>query len=110
MKKIAFFCIPAHGHTNPMLPVAEELVKNGNQVRFYYFKEFQQKIEATGAVFVSCSDYLTELTKEEEEGLKTVSTTEMTIQDIPSVWSTQINRGSVRRSIMRSLMTRILKL
>ncbi|MDO5326671.1 MAG: glycosyltransferase [Clostridia bacterium] len=82
MKKIAFFCIPAHGHTNPMLPVAEELVKNGNQVRFYSFKEFQQKIEATGAVFVSCSDYLTELTKEEQEGLKTVSTTEMTIQDI----------------------------
>lgn len=30
MKKIAFFCIPAHGHTNPMLPVASELVKRGN--------------------------------------------------------------------------------
>lgn len=24
MKKIMFFCIPAHGHTNPMLPVAKE--------------------------------------------------------------------------------------
>ncbi len=32
MKRIAFFCIPAHGHTNPMLPVAAELVKRGNSV------------------------------------------------------------------------------
>ena len=32
MKKIFFFSIPAHGHTNPMLPVAEELVKNGAEV------------------------------------------------------------------------------
>ena len=26
-KRIAFFCIPAFGHTNPMLPVAAELVQ-----------------------------------------------------------------------------------
>ena len=25
MKRIAMFSIPAHGHTNPMLPVAAEL-------------------------------------------------------------------------------------
>ena len=49
MKKIAFFCIPAHGHHNPMLPVAAELIKRGNQVRFYSFGEFKDKIEATGA-------------------------------------------------------------
>ena len=45
MKNIAFFCIPAHGHTNPMLPVASELVKRGNKVRFYSFDEFKEKIE-----------------------------------------------------------------
>ncbi len=82
MKRIAVFCIPAHGHTNPMLPVAAELVKRGNEVRFYSFNEFEDKIKATGASFVSCDSFLPELTEQEEEGLKNVSTTEMTIQDI----------------------------
>lgn len=82
MKTIAFFCIPAHGHTNPMLPVAAELVKRGNTVRFYSFDEFEDKIRATGAAFISCDAYLPKLTEQEEAGLKTVSTTEMTLQDI----------------------------
>ncbi|MDE5598011.1 MAG: glycosyl transferase, partial [Lachnospiraceae bacterium] len=82
MKKVAFFCIPAHGHTNPMLPVAAELVQRGNIVRFYSFNEFEEKIKSTGAGFISCDSFLPELTKQEEAGLKNVSTTEMTIQDI----------------------------
>lgn len=82
MKKIAFFCIPAHGHTNPMLPVAAELVRRGNVVRFYSFDEFEKKIKATGAEFISCDPFLPKLTKQEETGLKNVSTTEMTVQDI----------------------------
>ncbi len=82
MKKIAFFCIPAHGHTNPMLPVAAELVKRGNRVRFYSFDEFEEKIRATKAEFVSCDAYLPKLTEQEEAGLKNISTTEMTVQDI----------------------------
>ena len=82
MKKIAFFCIPAHGHTNPMLPVATELISRGNKVRFYSFNEFKNKIESTGAEFVSCDSYLPSLTINEEKGLKRVSTTEMTLQDI----------------------------
>ncbi len=53
MKRIAFFCIPAHGHTNPMLPVAAELVKRGNAVRFYSFDEFKETIGATGAGVIS---------------------------------------------------------
>ena len=82
MKKIAFFCIPAHGHTNPMLPVAAELVRRGNMVRFYSFDEFEDKIKAAGADFVSCDVYLPKLTEQEEAGLRNVSTTEMTVQDI----------------------------
>ena len=82
MKKIAFFCIPAHGHTNPMLPVAAELVKRGNAVRFYSFNEFEQKILSTGAEFVSCDKFLPAITQEEEKNLKNVNTTEMTLQDI----------------------------
>ena len=82
MKRVAFFCIPAHGHTNPMLPVAAELVKRGNTVRFYSFDEFEDKINATGADFISCDAYLPELSEQEETGLKNISTTEMTVQDI----------------------------
>ena len=77
-----FFCIPAYGHTNPILPVASELVKRGNTVRFYSFDEFEDKINATGAEFISCDGYLPKLTEQEEAGLKNVSTTEMTLQDI----------------------------
>ncbi|RKW58639.1 MAG: glycosyl transferase [Lachnospiraceae bacterium] len=82
MKRIAFFCIPAHGHTNPMLPVAAKLVSRGNTVRFYSFNEFKSKIEASGAEFISCDSYLPKLTKREEAELKNVSVTEMTIQGI----------------------------
>ena len=82
MKKIAVFCIPAHGHTNPILPVVAELVKRGNMVRFYSYDEFREKIERTGAEYISIDSYLSELTKDEEERLKNVSTTEMAIQDI----------------------------
>ena len=73
MKKIFFFCIPAHGHTNPMLPVAAELVKRGNTVRFYSFNDFKDKIKTTGAEYISCDAHLPELTKQEESGLKKVS-------------------------------------
>ena len=82
MKTIFCFCIPAHGHTNPMLPVAKELVQRGNTVRFYSFEQFREKIELTGAKFISCDSFLQELTAQEEKRLKEVSTTEMTLQAI----------------------------
>ena len=82
MKNIAFFCIPAHGHTNPMLPVAAELVRRGDRVRFYSFREFEEKILATGAEFISCDPFLPELDEKEQASIKSVSSTEMSIQDI----------------------------
>ena len=82
MKKVAVFCIPAHGHTNPMLAVVRELVSRGDEVRFYSFSEFREKIERTGAAFISCDRFLPELSTKEEENLKKVSSTEMSIQDI----------------------------
>ena len=82
MKKIFLFSIPAHGHTNPMLPVASKLIKRGNMVYFFSFYEFEDKIKATGSEFISCDSFLPDLTEREETGLKSVSTTEMTIQDI----------------------------
>lgn len=82
MKKIAFFSIPAHGHTNPMLPVAEELVKRGNIVRFYSFNEFEDKIRATGAEFISCDSHLPTLTEREELRIRNASVIEMMLHGI----------------------------
>ena len=67
MKKVMVFCIPAHGHHNPTLPVVTELVKRGNAVRYYSFEEFREKIEKTGAEFFPCDAFLPELTQEEEQ-------------------------------------------
>ncbi|MCH5250207.1 MAG: glucosyltransferase [Lachnospiraceae bacterium] len=57
MSKIVFFCIPAHGHTNPTLGVVRELISRGHQVWYYSYNALREKIEATGAIFVSCDDY-----------------------------------------------------
>ncbi|MCM1569861.1 MAG: glucosyltransferase [Roseburia sp.] len=60
MSKIVFFCIPAHGHTNPTLGVVEELIKRGNEVWYYSYSPFREKIEALGAKFIACDEYDTE--------------------------------------------------
>lgn len=57
MSKIVFFCIPAHGHTNPTLGVVRELVNRGHQVWYYSYNTMREKIESAGAIFVSCDDY-----------------------------------------------------
>ena len=57
MSKIVFFCIPAHGHTNPTLGVVKELVSRGHQVWYYSYNMMREKIESTGATFISCDDY-----------------------------------------------------
>ena len=57
MSKIVFFCIPAHGHTNPTLGVVKELISRGHQVWYYSYNMLRDKIESTGATFVSCDDF-----------------------------------------------------
>lgn len=57
MSKIAFFCIPAHGHTNPTLELVKELIRRGNEVRYYSYDSLKEKIEATGAEYISCDSY-----------------------------------------------------
>jgi len=78
--KIIWFCIPAHGHTNPTIEVVRELVRRGNEVRYYSFEEFREKIEGAGAEFVSCDAYLPALDAKSERKLREVSTTEMSVQ------------------------------
>lgn len=57
MSKIAFFCIPVFGHTNPTLEVVKELIKRGNEVWYYSCNMMKERIEATGAKFISCDKY-----------------------------------------------------
>lgn len=57
MSKIVFFCIPAHGHTNPTLGVVRELIKREHEVWYYSYNSMREKIESTGANFVSCDAY-----------------------------------------------------
>ena len=67
MARIVFFCIPAHGHTNPTLGVVRELTVRGHEVLYYSYRPFREKIEAAGARFFACDDFDAEfrLTKEE---------------------------------------------
>ncbi|WP_291651111.1 macrolide family glycosyltransferase [Clostridium sp.] len=67
MSKIVFFCIPASGHTNPTIEVVRELVIRGNEVWYYSFNEFKDKIQDAGANFISCDDYLPELRPQDEK-------------------------------------------
>ncbi len=57
MSKIVFFCIPAHGHTNPTLGVVAELIKRKNEVWYYSYEPFREKIESLGAKFIACDSY-----------------------------------------------------
>ena len=59
--RIVFFCIPAHGHTNPTLEVVRELTRRGHEVLYYSYAPFREKIEAAGAKFMACDDYDAEL-------------------------------------------------
>lgn len=52
--KIAWFCIPAHGHTNPTLAVVKQLTSAGHKVFYFSFEMFRDKIEQAGAVFIGC--------------------------------------------------------
>jgi len=51
MSKVIFFSIPAHGHTNPTLPLVKELVQQGEEVIYYSTETFKEKVIATGAIY-----------------------------------------------------------
>lgn len=70
MSKIVFFCIPAHGHTNPTLGVVRELISRGHQVYYYSYNMMRDKIQSTGAVFVSCDEYDQEQRLDAKDGAR----------------------------------------
>ena len=55
--KIAWFCVPAHGHTNPTLGLVKTLTEAGHQIWYFSFEEFRAKIENAGATFIGCDGY-----------------------------------------------------
>ncbi len=55
--KIAWFCIPAHGHTKPTLGLVKALTTSGHEIWYFSFEEFREKIEAAGANFIACDGY-----------------------------------------------------
>lgn len=63
--RIAWFCIPAHGHTNPTLGLVKEMTKAGHEVVYFSFEQFREKIEQVGATFVPCDAYDLEIRDED---------------------------------------------
>lgn len=55
--KIAWFCVPAHGHTNPTLGLVKTLTDAGHRIWYFSFEQFREKIEKAGASFISCDGY-----------------------------------------------------
>lgn len=78
MAKIAFINFPAHGHTNPTLPVVRELVRNGHHVLYYSSEEFRDKISATGVDFRPYIYYVP-TSKEISERMKAMIDASMTL-------------------------------
>lgn len=70
MAGIAFFNIPAHGHTNPTLGVVRELIDRGHSVSYYSYESFREKIEAAGARFIACDSYDAQLGLGPEDGAR----------------------------------------
>lgn len=70
MSKIVFFCIPAQGHTNPTLGVVQTLIKEGHEVYYYSYEMMREKIEATGATFVACDQYDSQVHLSKEDGAR----------------------------------------
>lgn len=51
MAKIAYVGLPAHGHTNPTVPVMKELVARGHEVLYYNGESFREKVAPAGVNF-----------------------------------------------------------
>lgn len=57
MKKLIFYTLPVHGHTNPILPVLKELAKE-YEIIVFSIPEFQKKIEYTGSRIAYYPEFL----------------------------------------------------
>lgn len=67
MARVLMVNLPYAGHTNPTLPLAEELVSRGHDVAYINAPEWRTRIEATGASFVPYVDYPAGLSAREQK-------------------------------------------
>ncbi|GAA3958272.1 macrolide family glycosyltransferase [Mucilaginibacter dorajii] len=51
MSKILLLSMPSHGHMNPLLGLAAQLIKKGEEVAFFTSVEFKEAVEEIGAEF-----------------------------------------------------------
>lgn len=79
MAKIAFFNIPAYGHTNPTLAVVRDLTSRGHCVSYYSYESFRERIEAAGARFIGCDTYDAQLGLGPEDGARIAKDTAFSI-------------------------------
>lgn len=52
MAKFVIATLPMAGHVNPGVPIAQGLIAQGHEVRWYSGKRYREKIEGTGARFL----------------------------------------------------------
>lgn len=73
MARFLIGTIPAVGHVNPAVPIARKLVERGHEVWWYTGKNFQSKVEATGArhIGIQTGGDFSDLTTLSESWLKT---------------------------------------
>ena len=68
--KLAWFCIPAAGHTNPTLEVVRTLTERGHHVRYYSFEAYRARLEAVGAQVITIDDYCAEMKLGPDAGVR----------------------------------------
>lgn len=77
---IAWFCIPAAGHTNPTVEVVRTLTEAGHHVRYYSFELFREKLEAVGAEVIAIDDYCAEMKLGPDAGVRIAKDTAFATQ------------------------------
>lgn len=73
--RIAWFCIPAAGHTNPTLAVVRRLTEEGHAVNYYSFEMYRERIEAAGAAFIPVDDHCAEMQLSTADGKRIATDT-----------------------------------
>ena len=90
--RIAWFSIPAYGHTNPTIGVVKELVSRGHEIYYYGFNQFQDVIEGAGAHFGV----------DEQEAVKVM------VYPNPTRYSVTIEAEGIERLRMTNMMGQVL--
>lgn len=78
--RIAWFCIPASGHTHPTIEVVRRLTAAGHQVRYYSFEAYRAIIEGAGADFIPCDPWCTEMHLSPADGARIATDTAFAIK------------------------------